>query len=376
MAAVSSTDYPPKTNQPRPSLPIADYNIKLQDEAVHQPVKFQIIVRDGHEIIVGRVKVPTPNNHAFILRRFDTGAISLSTMFRAAYPSASEEAEKAELTWVKTNYDIAGQNGGGKLRLAGIWVPPGLALHFADHYGLTNILPSLAHATPEEKAAYRKNARTTGGSTVVAAVPAAGTTTSSQPESTSGLGIPTSLPPTSPKSPKTTPSKPAKASSPARQPPPKRSRKSASPAPSLLPKPTPTKAVRSSPRRPPKVQEEEEEPEVPGPNPEQDIREAQEEAARIMAQGRAAQQLDPVTPAGKKKRTIQATETPPPQFDMEKIEQSGMEVAVVRPIVNPRRLANLQPTQKAAAWGGLLMAVGWGAATYLPQYLPNAFGLW
>ncbi|KAG9046797.1 hypothetical protein FS837_003615 [Tulasnella sp. UAMH 9824] len=376
MASLSSKEFPPKTNAPRPPLPIADYNIKLQEEVTHQPVKFQIIVRDGHEIIVGRVKVPTPSNHAFILRRFDTGAVSLSTMFRAAYPGASEEAEKAELAWVKTNYDIAGQNGGGKLRLAGIWVPPGLALHFAEHYGLGHILPSLAHAVPEEKSAYRKNARTTGSSTVVAAVPAVGTNSSSQPESTSGLGIPTSLPPTSPKSPKTTPSKPAKASSPVRQPPPKRSRKSASPAPSLLAKPTPTKALRSSPRRPPKVQEEEDEPEVPGPNPDQDIREAQEEAAQIMAKGRAAQQLDPVTPAGKKKRNIEATETPPIQFDMEKIEQSAMEVAPVRPVVNPRRLANLQPTQKAAAWGGLLMAVGWGAATYLPQYLPNAFGLW
>ncbi|KAG9017197.1 hypothetical protein FRB90_001365 [Tulasnella sp. 427] len=374
MAAV---DYPPKTNQPRPSLPIVDYNVRLQEEAANQPVKFQIIVRDGHEIIVGRVKVPTPNGHAFILRRFDTGAVSLSTMFRAAYPNASDEAEKAELNWVRNNYDIAGQNGGGKLRLAGIWVPPGLALHFAELYGLGHILPGLAHAKPEEKSSYRKGGRpNNGSSTVVAAAPAVGTTTSSQPEPASGLGIPTSLPPTSPfKSPKSTPAKPAKASSPARQPPPKRSRKSASPAPSLLAKPTPTKPVRSSPRRPPKVQEEEEEAEVPGPNPDQDIREAQEDVARIMAQGRAAQQLDPVTPAGKKKRNIESTETPPHQLDLVKVEQGAMVVAPVeRAVVNPRRLANLPPTQKAAAWGGLLMAVGWGAATYLPQYLPNAFG--
>lgn len=94
-------------------------------------VKFQTIVRDGKEIVVGRLKVatvsilffltspsltdvslspyfracclqnlPAPNEHAFILRRYDTGAISVTTMFKAAFPGATEEEEEREMRWV------------------------------------------------------------------------------------------------------------------------------------------------------------------------------------------------------------------------------------------------------------------------------------
>jgi hypothetical protein len=91
-------------------------------------VKFQVITRgDSEEIVVGRLKIPTvslvvskkrdlhastrgilfsntsciqPNEgHAFILRRFDTGAISVSTMIRAAFPTLSDDLEKKETTW-------------------------------------------------------------------------------------------------------------------------------------------------------------------------------------------------------------------------------------------------------------------------------------
>jgi len=90
-------------------------------------VKFQTIVRDGKEIVVGRLKVatvsrviyveptssemaddavihvqdlPAPNEHAFVLRRYDTGAISVTTMFKAAFPGATEEEEEREMRWV------------------------------------------------------------------------------------------------------------------------------------------------------------------------------------------------------------------------------------------------------------------------------------
>ena len=43
---------------------------------------------------------PGENQHAFILRRYDTNAISLSTMFRVAFPGASPAEEEREIDWV------------------------------------------------------------------------------------------------------------------------------------------------------------------------------------------------------------------------------------------------------------------------------------
>ena len=40
------------------------------------------------------------NNHAFILRRYDTNAISLTTMYKVAFPGATEEDERREMDWV------------------------------------------------------------------------------------------------------------------------------------------------------------------------------------------------------------------------------------------------------------------------------------
>jgi hypothetical protein len=40
------------------------------------------------------------NSHAFILRRYDTDAISLTTMYKVAFPGASEDDEKREMDWV------------------------------------------------------------------------------------------------------------------------------------------------------------------------------------------------------------------------------------------------------------------------------------
>ena len=42
------------------------------------------------------------NAHAFILRRYDTNAISLTTMYKVAFPGASEEDERREMEWVSS----------------------------------------------------------------------------------------------------------------------------------------------------------------------------------------------------------------------------------------------------------------------------------
>lgn len=119
-------------------------------------VKFQTIVRDGKEIIVGRLKVPTvsrsllvngcpadarsqllpaPLEHAFILRRYDTGAISVTTMYKAAFPSATAEDEEREMKWIKSSFDMSGMNGSrtcNAVKLAGNWC-------VASHHGQTRI---------------------------------------------------------------------------------------------------------------------------------------------------------------------------------------------------------------------------------------------
>ena len=45
-------------------------------------------------------KQPGTHTHAFILRRYDTDAISLTTMFKVAFPGATEEEEAREMDWV------------------------------------------------------------------------------------------------------------------------------------------------------------------------------------------------------------------------------------------------------------------------------------
>ena len=104
-----------------------------------------------------------PNGHAFILRRFDTGAISLTTMYRAAFPGAKDEDEKRETTWVKDNHELLGNNGSTKepkiIRLAGTWVDPDLAVEIAETYALGDIIALIAKAVPDPKAVYRRSSK-------------------------------------------------------------------------------------------------------------------------------------------------------------------------------------------------------------------------
>ncbi|KAF7327706.1 Apses transcription [Mycena kentingensis (nom. inval.)] len=165
--------FPIAWNMPRPALPsdLANLHIvTLLKEGTMPQVKYQHLnVQGGQEILVGRLKVetPTPSGHAFILRRFDTGAVSLTTMFRAAYPTADPEAEKRELQWVKENYDLTSQNGSTREptipRLAGTWVNKVDAVELGTAYGLGELIHIVARAAPDPNVDYRragKNAKT------------------------------------------------------------------------------------------------------------------------------------------------------------------------------------------------------------------------
>jgi hypothetical protein len=79
------------------------------------------------------------DGHGFLIRRVDTGAVNLTTMFRVASPNASY-SEELEFAWVKNTYDLSGNNGSTMdahiPRLNGAWVGPFVALKLGRAYML------------------------------------------------------------------------------------------------------------------------------------------------------------------------------------------------------------------------------------------------
>ncbi|KAG6909872.1 hypothetical protein DXG01_014908 [Tephrocybe rancida] len=151
---------------PRPPLPERHRNPFIPTtlkSGTLPPVKYQILSCQGKNILVGRMKIetPTPTGHAFILRRFDTEAVSLTTMYRAAFPNAPDHDEKSELQWVKENYDLTKNNGGPHntevTRLAGTWVSPPIARILGEAYGLGGLIHAVVEAVPDPTANYRRS---------------------------------------------------------------------------------------------------------------------------------------------------------------------------------------------------------------------------
>ncbi|KAG6830648.1 hypothetical protein H0H92_015545 [Tricholoma furcatifolium] len=170
---------------PRPPLPERHRNPHISDtlkSGTLPPVKYQILTCQGKNILVGRMKIETPTvrgliialdqldlltlqskptGHAFILRRFDTEAVSLTTMFRAAFPNAPDHDERNELQWVKENYDLSKNNGGPHnpevTRLAGTWVSPSIAQLLGETYGLGELIKVVVEAAPDPNVNYRRS---------------------------------------------------------------------------------------------------------------------------------------------------------------------------------------------------------------------------
>ncbi|SAM84692.1 uncharacterized protein UBRO_06094 [Ustilago bromivora] len=198
-AAVKAAAKEIKSDLNRPKLPTSKNPRLIEvDQAV---VKLQIIKREGHDIIIGRVKLPTVNgqDHAFLLKRFDTNAMAASSMFRLAFPFADGNAEAAEMQFLDAQYDTNSANGGYILeevkvpetpkkrgrprktaetpkkdagstdtepvsgekqirvlpegstgvRLQGTWIPAEDAMEVAEDYGIAKFALPLIHATAE-----------------------------------------------------------------------------------------------------------------------------------------------------------------------------------------------------------------------------------
>nr|GAT60789.1 APSES transcription factor [Mycena chlorophos] len=151
-----------------PALPSERNSLlaEIFDSGLMPQVKYQVLNAAGTDILVGRLKVdtPTPSGHAFILRRYDTNAVSLTTIFRAAFPNSDQEAEKREMQWVKDTYDLSGNNGSSRdpasaPRLAGTWVKPTDALKLGEQYAIRELIQILVDAQPDPGANYRRSGK-------------------------------------------------------------------------------------------------------------------------------------------------------------------------------------------------------------------------
>ncbi|KIJ08088.1 hypothetical protein PAXINDRAFT_18752 [Paxillus involutus ATCC 200175] len=369
----------------RPELPHRHQNphIKSVDLSKLPPLKYQSLDRDGHEVLVGRMKIPTPSGHAFILRRYDTGAISLTTMFRAAFPSASEIDERKETQWAKENYNLSGNNGSGKephiVRLAGTWISPAVALlpEFAERYRLGGIMQHVAKATPDPSATYR---RSTTKTTPKAAPPSSpvGSPTKSLLTPAPSMTMPT------PKRRRESSPVPAPASPNPPQsslPPPRRSARTKSPAP--LPMPIAVKspkaartarAVRVAEVTTPGgsdetvVEDEVETIEIAKPSLEQDVADQMELIERLKA-AREPPKMEtdgaPTAPAPlKRAREDEEEQEQGLQFKFKEPETEE------RQIITNKRVSRfkLEPRQKSFAWGVVAFAIGMGAVSFLPNF--------
>ncbi|KAK0469779.1 uncharacterized protein EV420DRAFT_1616276 [Desarmillaria tabescens] len=345
------------------------------------PVKYQILNCQGQDILVGRMKIETstPSGHAFILRRYDTGAISLTTMFRAAFPTASEQEEKEEVAWVKDNFDLTGNNGSSRdtsiIRLAGTWVSPQLALSLAEAYSLGGFINVVVNARPDPTANYRRSGKG------AAAAPRA------TPASPAGSSIPP--PPKAPPSPAPNPAKRRKESSPSpaksleKPPTLRRSARTKSPAPqvSIAPPKSPrAKTPRKSTRR--------ELVDTPGGSEQTVVDEEGENVEDVM--GSQLHQQD----VAEQKALIEGLKAERGALKTELKTESDMDVDVKpkskrgreeeevlkfepkeqetepRVIATNSRVSRwqMEPKTKSVAWGVAAFLFGAGAVTLLPNF--------
>lgn len=72
-----------------------------------------------------RTNAPQLTNSNLIVRRFDTDEISITTAFRAAFPTATDAEERTEMDWVRRTFpDVhmdSVQRRPGIVPLSGLW---------------------------------------------------------------------------------------------------------------------------------------------------------------------------------------------------------------------------------------------------------------
>ncbi|KAI0925783.1 hypothetical protein AcV5_008418 [Taiwanofungus camphoratus] len=320
-------------------------------------------------------------------------------MFRAAFPTASEESERAEAAWVRSSYDTIGANKTGRARFAGTWVSPEVALALADAYSLSSVIHSLAEAAPDPNIVYRRSSRAqqpTPNASPVSntlpspppkelgpnppkrrreASPAPASITSTTAVSTSLVAEATVL---------STP--PASASRTATSPTPRRSARLKSPAAAPVPvTPVSPKAHKNT-RANKKVltpagsdetvvdNDSVEVTKAAEVNMHEDIQEQQDLIARLKAERgaerRQKEEVQGAAAGSEAKETAQKRaredDDTPYKFNFTRPEEQ-VEERVIATNRRVKPLSQLPPQRKSLAWGALAFAAGWGAMSLLPN---------
>ena len=350
-----------------------------------------------------KIETPTPSGHAFILRRFDTGAISLTTMFRAAFPTAPDHEEKSELQWVKENFDLTGNNGGPQspqiTRLAGTWVSPVLARTLGDTYALGDLITAVIEASPDPNGNYRRSGKANAGAQTktpaVTQAPLPSSTFTASPLVVKN--IPASSPQATPNPAKrrkergsSPPARsPSPPSSPSKIPMPRRSSRTRSPAPKTFPSTTvktPKSTSKASRRE-----------EVKIVTPSSDLTVVDEESVVIedgitgsalhqedvtdqkaLIEKLKAQRAQQQAAQAEVEQEEEGAETPVSESILKRAREEdnqGFKFEFKEPEVGERAIATnsrverLQPRTRRLAWGAAVFALGMGAAAFLPNFL-------
>ena len=304
-------------------------------------------------------------------------------MFRAAFPTATDESERIEANWVKANFDNTGGNRTGKARFAGTWVAADVAISIASDYSLDKIIPPLTDAKPDPNTEYRKSSRAQQQQTPDKESPAPKQLPTPSPS------VPTPNPPKRRREASPVPAKSPSvaATSPTKSPlgpaATRRSQRTASPAPSPTTKfaspkvagtmkspkvlRSPVKARRLEVVTPAGSDEtavEDDVPEVPGPDVAEDIREQKEMIEAFKAQREAklwvqsANDGDEAMDEGSERKREREEEDASLQFNFQEPETKERTIATNRRI---SRLPEMTPERRSFAWGVAAFAAAVGA---------------
>ncbi|KAJ7637726.1 hypothetical protein DFH06DRAFT_1219070 [Mycena polygramma] len=337
--------------QARPPLPVRHQNLRIKE------TDSRILNCQGNDIL--------PSGHAFILRRFDTGAVSLTTMFRAAFPNAPDDAEKREVQWVKDTIT----------RLAGTWVSPTVAKELGEAYLLGDLINSVVEAKPDPSANYRRSGNKSGTKDSV-----------STPQSASTVAAPTSrsLPTPSPTHASPNPAKRRKESSPApvtaapvTPNPPRRSTRTKSPVPKSAQMPSLTSAAKSISKRAARR----EEVVTPGGSDETAVDEegdvVEESVGTELREQDLAEQRDMIEDLkAQRDKTLavkhggKAADAPAKLKRAREDEGKKLEFEFKEPEIGERVIATnrrITPSQKSVVWGVMAFAFGMTAVSFLPN---------
>uniref|UniRef100_UPI000E5A0FBF Bouquet formation protein 4 n=1 Tax=Schizosaccharomyces pombe (strain 972 / ATCC 24843) TaxID=284812 RepID=UPI000E5A0FBF len=135
-------------NEKSRSLPAERNPLYKDDTLDHTPLipkcRAQVIeFPDGPATFV-RLKCTNPESKVphFLMRMAKDSSISATSMFRSAFPKATQEEEDLEMRWIRDNLNPIEDK-----RVAGLWVPPADALALAKDYSMTPFINALLEAS-------------------------------------------------------------------------------------------------------------------------------------------------------------------------------------------------------------------------------------